>query len=462
MSANYSTDLTEGGVAKRLLRFSLPFLLSTFIQQLYNMADMVIVSYFGGAASEAGVSGVYNGGQVTFLATALAIGISVGGTILVGQYFGAKRMDDLKKTVSTMMTALIAAAVLMTVLFLVFDDQILTLLRVPADSFSEAKGYLDVCLIGLIFIFMYNSISGVMRGMGDSKRPLIFVGGACLLNVGLDFLFVAGFHMGARGAAIATVISQAASVLVSALYLAKSGFVFDFMPKSFKVHREKLRLIMQLGIPAGVQQLFVTMSFMVMTVLVNGYEVDASAAAGLTARFNGFAILPSMAISNSVSMMCAQNFGAKRHDRAIHTMRLGMVMAAALSVIVFAAAQFFPEQVMRLFSNKQGVIDQGVIYMRAFSWDYLIVPFTFNLSGIFNGGGHTTVTLVSSVLSSVALRVPAALLLSQTLGLQMAGVGYAAPLASAGALVFLGVFFLTGRWKTAVINKSPAAAAAEV
>lgn len=414
------------------------------------MADLLIVSYFSGETS---VSGVNNGGQLTFLATAMAIGLSVGGTILIGQYFGAKRIEDVKKTVSTMMTSLVIASVVMTAFFLLLGSVLLRLMRVPEESFSEALAYLNICMCGLPFIFMYNAISGVLRGMGDSRRPLYFVFGACVVNVGLDLLLVSVFGMGATGAAVATIISQAGSVVVSAIYLARSGFMFDFKPQSFVIHRDKLKLILKLGIPACLQQVAVSFSFLLMTSLVNDFGVSVSAAAGLAGRFNGFAIMPAQAVSNSVSMMCAQNLGAGNHKRAFNTMRIGIVISLIVGIIVFTAAQVFPRQIMGILSKSPAVIDAGVIYMRAFSWDYIIVPFVFCFFGLINGAGHSHITMINTFISSIGLRAPAALLLSRTFGLGLRGVGYAAPVASAGALIFLFCYILTGRWRNAVIHR---------
>ena len=445
----FQNDLTQGGVASRLLRFSAPFLLSMLIQQSYSMADLLIVSHFSG---EATVAGVNNGGQLTFLAVAMAIGLSVGGTILIGQYFGARRMNDVSETASTMLSALLLISVLMAALFLSLGGVFLRLMQIPDASFSEARTYLNICVCGLPFTFMYNAISGILRGMGDSKRPLIFVAGACVVNVVLDLILVAGFGMGAAGVAAATVVSQAGSVIVSALYLARGGFMFDFKPGSFVIHRDKLRLILKLGIPASISQVTVNLSFLLMTALVNGYGVAEAAAAGLAGRFNGFAIMPAIAVSNSVSMMSAQNLGANRPDRALRAMSAGIGMAFVMSALVFTAVRFMSRDIMGVLSSSPEVIDAGVIYMRAFSWDFLIVPFTFCFVGLVNGAGRANISMINTVITSVGLRVPAALLLSRTFGLGLGGVGLAAPAATAGGLIFLSCYLLSGRWRVAVIH----------
>jgi putative MATE family efflux protein len=253
--------------------------------------------------------------------------------------------------------------------------------------------------------------------------------------------------MGAAGAAIATVISQAASVVVSAIYLARSGFLFDFKFSSFKIHIEKLKMILKIGIPTGIQQVITSVSFMTMTTLVNTYGVSAAAAAGVAGRFNGFAIMPAMAISNSVAMMCAQNFGARIIDRARRTRNIGLMISFCVSLSVFFISQTFPGEIMRIFTSDTEVIDIGIVYMRAFSYDYLVVPLTFNLMGFVNGSGHTLVTAICSILSAVGFRIPAALLLSNTFSMGITGIGLAAPIASLSASIILLCYIASGAYK---------------
>lgn len=448
--SSFQKDLTQGSVVTQLLRFSMPFLFSMLIQQSYSMADLLIVSFFAGEAS---VAGVNNGGQLTFFITAIAIGLSVGGTILIGQYFGAKKEEDVKKTAATMLTVMLIVSVIFAAVFLLAGDFFLRLLRVPPESHSEAHIYLVICMIGLPFIFMYNAIAGIMRGIGDAKRPLIIVAVSSVVSAALNFLLVGYFQMAAAGAAIATVIAQAGCVVVAAIYLSKSGFIFDFKPKSFKICRDKLKLMMRLGIPSSISQVAVNFSFLLLAALVNNYGVAVAAAAGLAGRVNGFAIMPCMAISNSVSMMCAQNLGAKRHERALKTMFVGLIISLMIGIPFFLLMLFMPEQVMRLMTDSQDVIEAGAIYMRAFAWDHLVVPFVFSFFGLATGAGHTHITMINTFISSIALRIPLAILLSQTFGMGLYGVGLAVPIATCGSLIFLAIYVASGRWKTAVTHE---------
>jgi len=449
--SKYLHDLTQGSVAGNLIRFAMPFLLTMLIQQSYGLADLIIVSHFAGEVS---VAGVNNGGQLVFFPTVIAIGFSIGGTILIGQYFGAKRMEDVRKTASTMLTTMLIMAVVMAVIFITLSSVFLRLLNVPEESHSEAWRYLIICMCGLPFIFMYNAISGILRGMGDSKRPLIIVAIASAVSAALNFLLVGAFKMGAAGAAFSTIFAQAGCVIVAAIYLNRSGFMFDFKPKSFVIYKDKLRLTLKLGIPSGIAQVAVNLSFLLMTVLVNDYGVSVSAAAGLAGRFNGFAIMPIFAISNSVSMMIAQNLGANRQDRALRTMYTGVVLSLIVSLLFFTLVMFFPRQIMSIMTTVPAVIDAGEVYLTALAWDYLIVPFAFSFFGLATGAGHTHITMINSIINSIAVRIPAALLFSKTFDWGLWGVGFAAPVASIGALIFMSTYVLSGHWKKAAILKT--------
>lgn len=282
-------NLSKGSVVSQLIRFALPFIISNLIQTLYSVADMVIVGRFNGTVS---MSGVNIGGQVTMLMTNLAMGISAGATVLIAQSVGAEKTHKLQKIIGTLFTSLAIAAILMTVLMLTLHAPILRLIKTPTESFQEASNYLNVTALGTLFIFSYNALSAIMRGMGDSRSPLYFITIACFTNIGLDLLLVGAFHMGATGAGIATVFSQGISVFLCVIYLTKKKFVFKFRIKSFGIDREQLKAILKLGVPISSQYFVSNLSFLFMTTLVNTIGVTASAAVGAVGKYNGFAILP--------------------------------------------------------------------------------------------------------------------------------------------------------------------------
>ncbi len=442
-------NLAKGNVAKQLITFAIPFIISNLIQTLYSVADMVIVGQFNGTAS---MSGVNIGGQVTMLLLNVAIGISTGGTIMIAQSVGAEKTKQLQKIIGTLLTSLLAAALVMTVLMLLLKDPILKVIHTPEESFSEASIYLMVTALGTVFIFGYNALSAIMRGMGDSKSPLIFVTIACFTNIVLDLLFVGGFHQGALGAAVATVISQALSMILCILYLKKRRFVFDFKLSSFRMDKIHLEGILKLGIPLTIQNVITNLSFLFMTTLVNYIGVTASAAVGAVGKYNGFAILPALAMNAAVSAMVAQNIGAEREDRAIKTMLTGMGIAYLISITIFVLTRLFPEEVLMMFSADPELIKVGVPYLYAFSYDYLLVPAAFSFIGFFIGTGHTTFSLVNNILSSIVIRIPAAYLLSNAFGLGLKGVGTAVPFATMCTIILCLWFFFSGRWKKKTVR----------
>lgn len=446
----FEKDLSKGSVGKQLWSFALPFILSNLIQSLYSVADMIIVGRFSGAAS---MSGVNVGGQITLIITNLVIGLCAGGTTLIAQYMGSGERKALKETIGTLLSTLVVLGVAVTVGMVLVKAPLLRMVQTPADAFSEARDYLFITALGTLFIFGYNALSAIMRGMGDSRNPLLFVGIACTVNIVLDLFLVWGLDMKAAGAAIATVVSQAVSMVLCIIYLKKNNFIFDFSLKSFHFHKERLKMLMKVGIPTSVQNVVVGMSFLFLTSLVNTLGVTESAALGAVAKFNGFAILPAVAMSASIAAMSGQNIGAGEIDRAAKTMKLGTGIGFAISFVIFLIAQLFPEAVLSAFGDDAAMIVAGTEYMRSFSFDYLFASLMFGVNGLFIGSGHTTFTLINNVLSSILFRVPMAYIGGIVLPWGMFGFGLAGPVSSFVALILALIFYKTGKWKKLVILK---------
>lgn len=448
MESSLQKDLTKGSVIKQLIVFALPFLLSNFIQALYNVADMIIVARFTGTAA---ASGVGQGGQITLLVTNAVLGLGLGGTVLLSQYFGAKNTQAVKETIGTLYTVFFIAALILTLLMVLLAGPILKLTKVAPEVFSDAKIYVQICMAGNIFVFGYNGVSAVLRGLGDSKSPLIFVSIACVINIFLDLLLIATFNMGTAGAAIATVVSQALSLLFSILYLIKKKFLFDFKLKSFKINKEKLKYIFIIGTPTAINNVIVNISFIALTFLINliGGEnaVYTSAASTMAGKFNGFAILPAIAISSAISSMSAQNIGAGQIDRAKKTMYTGLIFSIVLGAVMTLITMLFPDQIYKLFGADANVIEHGREYLRYFCFEYIAVAFTFSFMGLINGSGHTKTSMIISVCSSLLIRIPLAFLLGFTANLGMRGIGLAIPLATLGSAAIGAVYIAGGKWK---------------
>lgn len=444
-------NLSKGNVVKQLIFFALPFVISNLVQTLYSVADMIVVGRFNGTVS---MSGVNIGGQVTNLMTLLAVGLNAGATVLIAQSVGAAKTKKLQKVIGTLFTSLLILAVIMTVLMLVFHIQILELIKTPKESLKEASNYLNMTALGTIFIFGYNALSAIMRGLGDSKSPLYFVTIACFTNIILDILFVGVFHQGATGAGIATVISQALSMILCIIYLVLRKFIFDFRLKSFIIDREQLKELLKLGLPISFQNLIGSISFLFITALVNSYGVTASAAVGAVGKYNGFAILPAIAMNAAISTMCAQNLGAGREDRARKTFITGMVLSCIISYSIFMFTLLFPEDILGIFVKDKEMIRMGLPYLKAFSIDYLLVPIYFSMNGLFIGAGHTTYSLFSYILAGIIIRMPMAFLYSSVFHLGLFGVGLAIPSATFSSILLNLWFYFSGRWRKQMIHLS--------
>ena len=458
--SKFQHDLTQGSVTKQLLLFSLPFLASNLLQALYNLADMLIVGRFCGPV---GASAVGLGGQVTILVINLISGLAVGGTVLIAQYIGAKRQEEVAKTVGTMFTLYGICGAVITVVMLLCSRYILIALNTSPEAFDETLAYLNICMGGTIFVVGYNAVSAVLRGMGDSKHPLLFVAIAAAVNVVLDILLVGPLNMGAAGATWATISAQAISFIISVVFLRRRDFVFDFHPRSFRIHRDLAGKLIKIGLPASLQGTLVSFSFMVLTGIANVVAVSplvGSTALSIAGKVNSIAILPSMAMQASVSSMVGQNMGAGKPERAKKTMWVAVGFAFSVSALVFALVNLFPEQIVALFLGSQEqagmtaevlaqCVEQSALYLRMISFDYLLTSVLFCITGLAMGVGQTLFSMCNGIASSLLLRIPAAYIFGSVLGWGLKGVGLAAPAATAGGLVICFIYLLTGAWKRA-------------
>lgn len=443
-SNKFVNDLTEGSVGKKLALFSLPFLLSNFLQLLYGTVDALVISWYGSAE---GIIGVTQGTSLTFLVTNTLIGFAVGGTILIAQYVGAKRPDDRRETVSTLFTFFIIASVALSVIMLAVGRPLLALMDVPEEAVDETLGYYNICMAGTVFVAMYNGIAAVMRGMGDSKRPMWFVAIACAVNIGLDYMLVAWLGMGARGAALATIISQFISVVLSVWYLRRNDFEFDFKPKSFRITGSKLRQLMKTGFPSAFHKLFVSLSFVVVNAVVNQYGLLAASASGLVGKINGFAVLPFLALQTAVTAMGGQNIGAGRYDRASKAMWWSIGMSFVIAVVIFLLSQFAPRLLLGIFTDREDILEYAIPFLKMYSYEYLIMAFGFSMNGLMMGSGHTLLSMISGIMASVILRVPLAIIFSETLGYGFPGVALGSAMATFGSPLMGTIFYLSGAWK---------------
>lgn len=442
-------DLAKGSITKNLLTFSFPVFLSCLLQALYGNADAIIVGHFSDFQN---ITGVTQGSQMMNIVTQMISGFSTGGAVLISQYLGAKKEKDQKETISTLFSIFIVAALGLTVLMLFFNGFLADILALNEEAKPAFIAYLRICEVGTVFIFMYNCIAAVLQAMGDSKHPLGFVAIACSANIILDFLFVAGLKMGAAGAAIATVLAQMLSVILSVGFLRKHDFPVDFSLKSLGFNKEKLGLIFKLGFPYAIQRALVYSSFMAISGLANPYGLLQGTAAGIVAKINTFATIPFSAFNVGISTVAAQNVGRGDMKRANKTLGAGLVMIFAYGLAIFGISQLMPRTVISVFNSDPELIDIAVPFLKAYSFEYILMPFTWSFHGLFSACGYTIIPSIDGILASVVFRTPLAVLFSKTLGMGFPGIAFGAAMAVFGAIVPSQIFYWSGIWKKPMIK----------
>lgn len=445
----FEHDLTKGNIWKQLVKFAVPFFISNLIQSLYSLVDLIILGHFGGTNS---ISAANIGGQVLVILTNLAAGLAGGGMVMLGNYLGSRQKDKINGTISTLLITLMVMAAIFMVLLFIFEQSLLRLLDTPDEAYGQARQYMLICSLGLLFIYGYNALSAIMRGLGDSRTPMIFVIIACAINIILDLVLVAGFHMGAGGAAFATIFAQGCSMLFCILYLKRHDFMYDFRPSSLHFMKEEFHTLLRSGLPLSIQMVGTNFSFLILTTFINrAGGVAASAAAGIVNNFNEFAILPQAAFSSAAAAMIAQNMGKRDIKRLEKTMHCCLVLCLGVSVIVFVLMHIFPEQIFYLFGVKADVLTYGLPYIYAFSFEYIGLPFIMSFNTVSTATGNGWITLVANLVSAFLVRIPLAYFLAFVCGYGVSGIAVAIPLATIVGAIISFVFYLSGIWRKHVM-----------
>ena len=445
-SSSMVTDLTGGNVTKLLLKFAFPLFVSNALQAVYNIVDMIVVGqYIGGA----GMSAVSIGGDVLHLLTFVAIGFSSAGQILISQDVGAKRMKAVQKTIGTMFTFLLGISLVISVGCYFIRDLILGLLNTPAESYTYTMDYTVTCIIGLFFIYGYNTISAILRGMGDSRRPFIFIAIAAVVNIILDLLFVAVCEMAAYGAALATVISQGISFVIALayLYMHKERFVFDFKSASFRIDPQAFKKLVALGVPMAIQSAAINLSKIVLTSWINLYGVIFSALSGLYNKINMLIGIVSQSFTTAGSSMIGQNLGAKKYDRVPKIMKVVLCCSLLISTILAAALLFFSESIFRMFTTDEEVLVKASI---------VVFPAILNIYGaatrsmsfsLMNGSGNAKLNFAIAIIDGMISRIGISALLGFAVGMGCQGFWYGDALAGFIPMVIGLIFFFSGKWR---------------
>ena len=398
-------DMTVGKPRANLIQFAIPLLIGNLAQQMYNTVDSIIVGQYVGDSALAAVG---TSGPILNLLLLLFMGISTGAGILVSQYFGAHKEKELTRTVGTCLTLTLAASLIIMAIGPFIIEPLMTLLDTPADVYQMAVDYLTIIVIGIAGSAYYNIVSGVLRCLGDSFTPLLFLIVACVLNIFLDLLFVAYFDMAAAGVALATVIAQAVSAALCIWRLTHMPGVVKVTKKSLVPDKRITARIIRLGLPSGLTQAIFSMAAIVVQALTNSFGTSVIACAIVAMRVDGFAMMPNFTFGMAMTTFVGQNVGAGRMDRVREGVKEGVRMGLAVAVILVAGILLFGENLMRMFTATEEVVRLGVHMMRILAVGYIAMAVTQSLSGVMRGAGDTMTPMWISLITTIIIRVPLA------------------------------------------------------
>ena len=401
-------NLTTGSVFKNLVVFSLPYLLSFCLQTLYGMADLFIIGQYEGVAATTAVS---VGSQVMHMLTVMIVGLAMGTTVSIGQAVGAgdrrRAAQDVGNTVSLFM----ALSLVLTAALLLLVRPIVSVMSTPVEAVEGAVRYLTICFIGIPFITAYNILSSIFRGMGDSKSPMYFIAIACAANIALDYLFMGAMRLGPAGAALGTTLAQAVSVIVSLAVIAKKHML-PLQKRDFTPCRPVMQKILSIGVPVALQDGFIQISFIIITIIANRRGLTDAAAVGIVEKVIGFLFLIPSSMLSSVSALGAQNIGAGRRDRAVLTLRYAIVLVSAIGLTLGVLIQFIADPIVGLFTPDAAVIHAGGQYLRGYIWDSFFAGIHFSFSGYFCACGKSGLSFLHNVIAIIFVRIPGAIFTS--------------------------------------------------
>ena len=444
---NKKLDLLNGDVTKVLLLFALPFVYANILQALYGAADLFVIGRF---CDSSAVSAVGIGSQIMQTLIGLIFGFTAGGTVIIGQYFGARKYKDVRDVIGTMIIFFGSCSLIITLVLFFLATPFIEFLRTPKEAVHFTLQYVLTCSFGIIFIVAYNVLAAILRGLGDSKTPMKFILVACCINIVFDFILIGYFKMGPMGAAIATIFAQFCAVLFGVFYIKKHGGLCDFRFKDTVFSKVEAWNILKMGTPITAAVVLIDISFLIITGIINSMGLIASASLGVAERLLGFSFIIPESLSAAVSAMTAQNIGASQPERAKKCFLTGFLASLIFGVILYVFIFFKGELLTAIFTTDPDVIKSSADYMRSFGTDCVIVSFIFNINAFFSGCGHTAFPVVHSVIATFLVRIPMSYYLSKLPNATMFEVGFAAPLASLLSVIMCIFYYKTGRWR---INK---------
>ena len=431
------SDFTTGSITKKLVAFMMPILGALVLQAMYGAVDVLIVGQFG---TDTGISGVSTGSSVIHLLTVLTAAVSMAVTVLIGRYLGEKKDEKVGEVIGGAIAFFIVATVVLTVIILVFARPISILMKSPEEALDDTVAYVRICGAGLIFIVAYNLISSIFRGLGNSKLPLLFVGIACVVNIVGDLIFVAIFNMNTAGAALATVLAQAVSVIMSILILRKQKLPFKFSIKDIRFNDE-IKKFLKIGYPICLQDFLTSASFLALLAFINNLGLDQSNGYGVAHKIQAFIMLIPGALMQSMSAFVSQNVGAGDEKRASKAMITGMTVGSVLGVFVAIITFFFGDYMSMIFSSNQNVINESFAYLKGFAIEAAITCIMFSFIGYFNGHNQTLFVMIQGLIQSLLIRLPMSYVMSSLPNTNLTLIALAAPTATTIGIIINIIYY---------------------
>lgn len=443
------SDFTQGSILGKLVPFMLPILGALILQAAYGAVDLLVVGRFG---TTSGLSAVSTGSQVLNLVTFVITQSAMGITVLIARYIGEKKQQIGALIGGSIVVFAMISAVLFVVM-IVFSRPIAVLMQAPAEAVSLTSMYVKICGGGIFFIVAYNLLAAIFRGLGDSKSPLIFVAVACVVNIAGDLVLVAGFHLDAAGAAIATVFAQAVSVVFALLLLFKRNLPFTIKKSDFRIN-EYCNRALKIGLPLALQECLTQISFLALCAFINRLGLEASSGYGVACKIVNFAMLIPSSLMQSMASFVSQNVGAGNEKRARKALFTGIGVGLTIGLIVFVFIMFKGDLLTGIFTTDEAVIQKGYDYLRGFALETIVTAILFSMIGYFNGHDKTVWVMIQGLIQTLLVRLPLAYYMSIQPDASLTKIGFAAPVATMFGIVLNMIFYIYCNRKNKIINSN--------
>lgn len=444
------SDFTQGSILGKLVPFMLPILGALILQAAYGAVDLLVVGRFG---TTSGLSSVSTGSQVLNLVTFVITQSAMGITVLIARYIGEKKQQQIGALIGGSIVVFAMISAVLFVVMICFSRPIAVLMQAPAEAVSLTSMYVKICGGGIFFIVAYNLLAAIFRGLGDSKSPLIFVAVACVVNIAGDLVLVAGFHLDAAGAAIATVLAQAVSVVFALLLLFKRKLPFTIKKNDFKIN-EHCKRALKTGLPLALQECLTQISFLALCAFVNKLGLEASSGYGVACKLVNFAMLIPSALMQSTASFISQNVGAGNEKRAKKTMFTGIGVGLTIGCIVFIFIMFKGDLLTGIFTTDEVVIQKGYDYLRGFALETMVTAILFSMIGYFNGHDKTVWVMIQGLIQTLLVRLPLAYYMSIQPDASLTKIGFAAPVATMFGIMLNMIFYIYCNRKNKIINSN--------